>query len=338
MTQAICFKNKFGYCKYSDNCRYKHVTLVCEDGQCDIQKCEKRHPKICKYFRDFRRCKFTVGCRYKHENQNELFEKLKKKIENLEQNMVENANNTDTNKIEQKFKEMEMKVEKQQKEIEEKSSQIACLELRLDELEKKFANEKKAKDKKIKDLEKVLINKTPKLDKENFKCEHCDYETSSERGLNIHIKRKHTNLDTNNYPVDCDFCDFKLNSESEMKFHLKNEHTSTYSSFKCLDCDFCADSEITIQVHQGRCHGGGFECGICDFRADSLKNLNIHLNTCESFECFKCCVRVYNISDMKKHINEKHADEEYLTIRHGKIDRKNSEYVKETNYNKNDLQ
>ena len=40
---------------------------------------------------------------------------------------------------------------------------------------------------------------------------------------------------------------------------------------------------------------------------------------------------------MKKHINEKHADEEYLTIRHGKLDRKNSEYVKETNYEKNDL-
>ena len=34
---------------------------------------------------------------------------------------------------------------------------------------------------------------------------------------------------------------------------------------------------------------------------------------------------------------KKHADEEYLTIRHGKLDRKNSEYVKETNYEKNDL-
>ena len=69
MTQTICFKNKFGYCRYS----------------------EKRHPKICKYYRDFRRCKFTVGCKYKHENQNELFEEIKKKIEYLEHNMVESA-------------------------------------------------------------------------------------------------------------------------------------------------------------------------------------------------------------------------------------------------------
>ena len=205
------------------------------------------------------------------------------------------------------------------------------------ELEKKFANEKKTKDKKIKDLEKVLIDDTTKLEKDNFKCEYCDYETSSERGLNIHIKRKHTNLDTNNYPVDCDFCDIKLNSESEMKFHLKNEHTSTYSSFKCLDCDFCADNEISIQVHQGRCHGGGFECGICDFRADCLENLDVHLNTCESFECYQCSIRVYNIGDMKKHISEKHGAKEYLRVKHGKLDRKNSEYVKETSYDKNDL-
>ena len=31
-------------------------------------------------------------------------------------------------------------------------------------------------------------------------------------------------------------------------------------------------------------------------------------------------------------------DEEYLTIRHGKLDRKTSEYMKETNYEKNDLE
>ena len=100
--------------------------------------------------------------------------------------------------VDKEFTEMERKVKKQQQEIEEKSAQIASLELRLEELEKKFANEKKAKDKKIKDLEKSLKNNTTNSDKANFKCEHCDYETPSERGLNM---RKHTNLDTNNYPV-----------------------------------------------------------------------------------------------------------------------------------------
>ena len=44
MTQAICFKNKFGYYfKYADGCRYKYVTLVCDDDQCDFKSCDKRH-------------------------------------------------------------------------------------------------------------------------------------------------------------------------------------------------------------------------------------------------------------------------------------------------------
>ena len=40
---------------------------------------------------------------------------------------------------------------------------------------------------------------------------------------------------------------------------------------------------------------------------------------------------------MKKHIKEKHGAKEYLRVKHGKLDRKNAEYVKETSHDKNDL-
>ena len=77
MTQAgVCFKYKFGFCKFNERCKFRHVTLVCDDEKCDIDTCEKRHPKICKFYRDYKRCKFTVGCMYKHENQFELFENI----------------------------------------------------------------------------------------------------------------------------------------------------------------------------------------------------------------------------------------------------------------------
>ena len=46
MTQVICFKKKFGYCKYADCRSYKHVTLVCDDGQSDFKSCDKRHFEI----------------------------------------------------------------------------------------------------------------------------------------------------------------------------------------------------------------------------------------------------------------------------------------------------
>ena len=88
-----------------------------------------------------------MGCKYKLEKQNELFEKLKQKIENLEQKMWGNVKTSHAKNFEQECLEMERKVKKQQQEIDEKSAQIACLELKLEKLEKKFTNEKKAKDK-----------------------------------------------------------------------------------------------------------------------------------------------------------------------------------------------
>ena len=192
MTQPkICLKNKFGFCKYSERCFYQHVSTVREDYRCDVYKCEKRHPRICRYYRDFQRCKFTVGCKFKHENKYEILEKLEQKIKEFkcDHKDKEIAKNT---KDERKLENMEIKLENQRKEIEEKNSKIASLEIRLDELEKKFLNEKKAKERKIKDLENIVKSKGEKQNKENFRCEKCDYETPSERGLNIHIKRKHT--------------------------------------------------------------------------------------------------------------------------------------------------
>ena len=127
--------------------------------------------------------------------------------------------------------------------------------------EKKFSSEKKSKDRKIKDLENLIKSKDEKL-KDSFKCDYCDFKTPSERGLNVHVKRKHTNLKTDKYPTECEFCEFYAKSESEMRFHLKNAHTATDSNVKCLDCDFCAYNEISIQ---GRQHGDEFKCGLCDF-------------------------------------------------------------------------
>ena len=103
-----------------------------------------------------------------------------------------------------------------------------------------------------------------------------------------------------------------------MRFHLKNVHTVTDSNLKCLDCDFCAYNEISIQVHQGRQHEDGFTCGLCDFKADTLETLNLHLKTCESYECYRCNIRVYTISDIKEQIKNTH-DSEYITITNRKV-------------------
>ena len=79
MTQAICFKNKFDYCKFQERCFFRHVNIVCDDNKCNIFNCEKKTSTTCKYYRDFERCKFIVGCKYKHENYHEIIEKFERK-------------------------------------------------------------------------------------------------------------------------------------------------------------------------------------------------------------------------------------------------------------------
>ena len=103
-----------------------------------------------------------------------------------------------------------------------------------------------------------------------------------------------------------------------------------------MDCDFCAYNEISIQVQQGKQHRDDFECGLCDFEADSLETLNLHLTTYESYQCYRCNVKIHPIRDIKKHIEEKHGSE-YVSITHGKLDRKDVNFVKETIYEKDEL-
>ena len=119
----------------------------------------------------------------------------------MKTNMKCNHSDIEIKKInkeaDEKFKKMERNIEILKKQIEENNAKIASLELRLEECENKFSNEKKSKDRKIKDLENSIKMKNEKL-KNSFKCNFCDFETPSERGLNVHINRKHTNFNQTN--------------------------------------------------------------------------------------------------------------------------------------------
>ena len=67
MELNVCRKNKYGYCKYGDLCQFKHVKEICNDSNCNVFDCDKRHPRICRWFGEFGKCKFTSFCKYKHE-------------------------------------------------------------------------------------------------------------------------------------------------------------------------------------------------------------------------------------------------------------------------------
>ena len=166
-------------------------------------------------------------------------------------------------------------------------------------------------------------------EKPMFRCETCNYKTESERGLKVHIKRKHENLQ-DKFPQSCDFCEYKAHSKSSLEDHLK-EHTYKELKFKCEDCDFLVNDILSLDIHVGRKHSGNFECAICGFKAKSEDNLNIHLHTCETFSCDYCWdpkVTVNNLTDLVTHLKEKHPKHlKNTNITHTKMDRNDTDKV-----------
>ena len=99
MAQEVCLRNKFGYCKHHDLCRYLHVNDLCESTSCDIKNCNKRHPYTCTFYKEHGRCKFNDYCKYKHTN-------FENKLEN------ENKNKKEINIMKEKINNMEYLLKK----------------------------------------------------------------------------------------------------------------------------------------------------------------------------------------------------------------------------------
>ena len=57
MGEEVCIYQKFGFCKFKDTCKNKHLKETCKDlGACVNSKiCQKRHPRGAKgtYLKDF---------------------------------------------------------------------------------------------------------------------------------------------------------------------------------------------------------------------------------------------------------------------------------------------
>ena len=226
MTQQICRRNKFGYCMFGgDKCRYLHIEETCENEQCDILNCQKRHPRTCNFYRDYRRCKFSDYCRYKHDQPNDQitlkFEERMKAFENvidekdakileLEKEVNSNKQRMDSlekiiNGNQDILKEISEKVEKNMEIAENKINQYyektkSCfkkLAAKLDDgdddnelqhviFEVFDDNVENDEQEKSNLLDETFAN--PSL---GFPCDMCGYIGKTESGLKTHKTRKH---------------------------------------------------------------------------------------------------------------------------------------------------
>ena len=251
--QSLCLFNKFGYCKFSERCRRHHDNEICKSKHCNISECRKRHPKLCKYFENYRRCKFNP-CAYRHEQESskiydevdeEKFKEINDKISVMENEI--NQKNGQIEELVSKISSLESEIH----EIDTIKEKINDIQVKLEVFEKKFENIFEAIDKGFDFLkEKVDIfeeniddlaielnddignltvecedNSLEQTFKNPFlqgsKCDLCDFTAKSERGLKTHKARKH-------WP--CKWCELICRDESDLKKHKMDEHTLKYSA------------------------------------------------------------------------------------------------------------
>ena len=86
--------------KHKYHCHKRHVNEVCENNECEVFNYVWRHPKICKYFREYRKYEFNL-CLYLHVENDTEIDTLKKQHEELLKNIQQ---------IEKDLKEVDAKI------------------------------------------------------------------------------------------------------------------------------------------------------------------------------------------------------------------------------------
>ena len=128
--EFLCRRNKFGYCRYGDKCRKKHINEICAERTCEVFNCEKRHPKICTFKRDYGYCKFAEYCRFNHDKPKEIvavdekISEIENRIKEMHDNSTPNGVEAQNDLIENKFALFENMISNQRKDLEEKNAQI----------------------------------------------------------------------------------------------------------------------------------------------------------------------------------------------------------------------
>ena len=267
--QNVCSYFKFGYCKHREYCRKQHVKDTCENKECDISNCNLRHPKICKFYRDYNYCKFDP-CMFRHveKEDNSQIKMLKMKTEAILKNIsdieisIQNLDNKilKSEEIIAKLAEFEKKVERMdviEKHINDKDSEIKTLIDRVNVVENKMTekddiiaklNEKLnllIDDEEIEDeleevseIEKTFCNPNDILKR----CPHCSFETYIKDDLVNHMKTNHEKK------LKCDYCDFIGKTSSGLKAHMTKKHTIV-KKFKCFTCDFSCETHSELVTH-----------------------------------------------------------------------------------------
>ena len=153
----ICKFNQKGFCKFGDHCRNRHENEICGRDDCS-NECELRHPSKCRYFIYNGVCKFAGNCAYLHEDNEE-----KIRIKNLETKLGETE------------------------------ARIEYLEKVLEEVKRKLSDSASNISTSVEENNVALVSEHK--EKIGFNCDICEFKSSRENGLVVHMGMKHKNIE-----------------------------------------------------------------------------------------------------------------------------------------------
>ena len=128
--QNVCRYNKYGHCKFAAKCRFMHVNETCEKPNCEIKKCDLRHPRICNFYRDYKRCKFGEYCSFEHREDDidKLIVRNQEtvdRVDEIEKILAEKSNlESKLSECDKKLEELEEKLQQQEQLILEQRNLV----------------------------------------------------------------------------------------------------------------------------------------------------------------------------------------------------------------------
>ena len=147
VSDIFCKFNMVGFCKFRGECSYKHILENCTDEKCKRQKCQKRHPRKCRFFFLKGFCKFENDCEYSHKPfASNAIQEVRSKIE---------ANKMENVELLVKNKNLEINLQNKKKEVEALKEEVNLVKVKLLKLEREHSDTKEINELLISDVENV---------------------------------------------------------------------------------------------------------------------------------------------------------------------------------------
>ena len=238
----VCTHHQRGYCKYGTQCHKPHNNEICKEKLCRDRGCRKRHPKTCKKYYFDNNCKHGENCAYSHRKgeQDTNIQHLEDEVKFLKSEIEKLVKNSE--EMAEKLK----IVQSNDKEIVDIKENIAHLNNNLSAIMVKMSILE------VNNNEVQENEKSNRIKQSYFKCDQCDFISTTDITLKKHINTKHPDSQReihNESESECYMCGEKFKNPWDYLKHLEWHKSRKDRLFECKLCVFKSIQDTEIRDH-----------------------------------------------------------------------------------------